>query len=218
MKKLTIIYIATDKYIDLFDQFYKSVLQLRGDKNLILITNSDTDFVQNENCPIQKIYINHLPWPLITLLKFHYIYNVLDNCGEYVLYANSNFLFNRDFQIEEDDQLHFSYVDTKFYNSQYGFWPSMNEFDRSLKHVLGGFFYAKKELLKDVCESIISDINEKLMKRIIYPMHDETALNLYYSEHKDNVKLHEIHSVGMLSENFYKSGCTKSWLMGQFKL
>ena len=203
----TIIYIATEKYIELFLDFYRNVCKLEGDFNLILLTNkTNNEFISDSRCPIIKIqHIDHLPWPLPTLLKFHYIESVLDYCSEKVVYVNANFRFNESVILENNNLLNLSYMDTEKYE-KCRTWPSVNEFNPELRHVLGGFFYAKKEIMVKVCKDIIWNINRDLLYGTIAPLHDETALNRYYQRFTDKCSLQEVHRYGNFNTDLYCSG------------
>ena len=203
---MTIIYIGTGSYMTMFETFYDSVCRIDGEKNLVLITDCTEKIESRPECPIiSQRYINHLPWPLITLLKFHYIESVLDVCGDTVLYANGNFIFNEFPKFEDNDKLNLSYMDTEKYK-ECSTWPSVNEYNDKMRHVLGGFFYAKKERMRDVCNDIIWNINSDLYFHRIDAIHDESALNRHFSRFPDKCDLKEVHNYGYFSTKLYTSG------------
>ena len=192
--------------MELFPQFYESACKIQGDKNLILLTNKAAKISDSPECPIINVqHIDHLPWPLITLLKFHYLESVLDNCGDYVLYANSNFVFNEGLELELNNKVNLAYMDTDTYR-EYRTWPTHNEFNCDLRHVLGGFIYARKDLMHDVCKDIIWNVNRDMFQGCIRPLHDETALNQHYSRNVDKCQIWEIHTFGHLTNSLYTSG------------
>lgn len=85
--KITFCTIATDKYIRFFEGWKQSIKDLvlpLCEKHFILFTD-----VSYDGSDTSVVKINHLPWPLNTLLRFNYIHNELPSHSmDYVYYMD----------------------------------------------------------------------------------------------------------------------------------
>ena len=102
MYKFVYVYICTGVYTRMFDGFVKSLPGFCYEDDVIhevkLLTddiNFDYQKYETDKIKIHPYYITHLPWPLVTLLKFHYINNFVDCDCDAMFYCNCNFRFNR---------------------------------------------------------------------------------------------------------------------------
>lgn len=199
MKKLGIYYIATSNYKDGFDTFRKSIKYFMPnvEKTIIVLSDGLQEFnlINSENVNIIVHKIEHLPWPLITLLKFHYIYKYKSENFDYICYCNADLQFNTNcfnYHFNENkinlcahvNSHNFEVIDDfKFeYNKNKN---SMSYIENSYKYCMGGFIYGPNRLFIDMCKDIINMIDKDLLNNIIAERHDESYLNKWAITNKD---------------------------------
>ena len=91
-KKIAILYIATNKYTIFWNNFYQT-----AEKNF-LPKHQKTYFLFTDNDNMQvgpnviKIHQDHLPWPYVTLKRFHFFDSIKEKLKEfdYIYFANAN--------------------------------------------------------------------------------------------------------------------------------
>lgn len=187
-----ILTIATGNYSKLFPNFKKEIIEKFlpiFNKNIFLFTD-DLDVHHNN-----LINIMHLPWPLCTLLRFHYI-----NKHE-KLFLNFDYLYYIDVDmipyslIDEEvlpDKneivcaLHYWQQDSfeSYENSNSkstAFVNLTNQFEN--KYCQGCFFGAKTDAFLSMSTTLEKNINEDLKNNIIAKWHDESHLNKYIISH-----------------------------------
>jgi hypothetical protein len=190
--------IATKHYIDLMPNLIKSINDFfipTHNKNIFLFTDiQSSELFFSNNCHI--IYIKHLPWPLNTLLRFHYfseITNYLKN-NDYVYYMDADVLVSNiidDEILPKDNEIiatqHFHFQDP----NSIGPYETKNE--KSLAYIkkndiLKGmycqacFFGAKSKSFIRMMETIKNQIDIDLKNNIIPIWHDESYFNKYILE------------------------------------
>lgn len=220
MKTFLFVYIATDDYIYSFDGFMKSLNQFcpKVNKVIKLLTNHmnfDISIYNYDNIKIEKYYIQHMPWPINTLFKFHYINNFIDEDYDLLWYCNANFRFNKIenlpniFKTYNSDMFYFSYINKI---GEFKYWQDTYD---NLIYIQGGLFCAGKNGITNACKFIIEYINDKLYyDNYIDNKHDESALNYYHfilNERliNDNEKYFDImtlQDIGYLDMNIHNSG------------
>lgn len=214
MKTFLFVYIATDDYIYSFDGFIKSLNKFcpKVNKTVKLLTDHidfDISIYNYDNIKINKYYIQHMPWPINTLFKFHYINNFVNEDFDLLWYCNANFRFNECKDIpkmfNKSDIFYFSYINKV---GEYSHW---NDNFNGIKYILGGLFCAGKKSIKDACNFIIEYINDKLYyQNSIENKHDETVLNYYHfylnETNKNKFKIITLQDIGYLDMNIHKSG------------
>ena len=112
--KILMMNIATNKYTQFVDDFYKSCDQffLSDIEVSHLLFTDNMDFETTVDVPFRKSYVEHKPFPEPTLKRFHY------------------FLQEREY-IETFDYVFYSDVELEFIAS------SFSEFINGLKHIDG---------------------------------------------------------------------------------
>lgn len=197
---VALLLIATNKYknfvpnlINGADKFFLNNENINVE--YFLFTDSENDFVSNRK--INKIKIQHLPWPFMTLnryeiflksknelLNFEYLYYIdvdmkfVSNVGEEIL---SNLVGTRHpgtYQYgnrltPEENPISTAYIPTNI----------------EILYCAGGFNGgSSKEFIK-MSEVISNNIKIDLSKNYIAKWHDESHLNKYYSENKPSLIL-----------------------------
>ena len=192
MANIKIVYIATGKhYISLFDKWIRNIEFFAQEdvKNVVLLTNEDIDIsIYNlDKVNITKHHIMHLPWPLTALLKFHFIYNHIDENDDFVFYFNANYLPYQSLNIERlnEDALYVFRSNKKCRNYK---WQETNPYNEELKYVVSTVVGGSYKQMKECCEFIIAHVSKMLMKNEIEYKHDESALNHYVVHLEKNHK------------------------------
>ena len=217
--KFVYVYICTGVYTRMFDGFVKSLDDFCYEDDVIheikLLTD-DIDFdyqkYETDRIKIHPYYITHLPWPLITLLKFHYINNFVDCDCDAIFYCNCNFRFNR---IPKMDKELLTNGKLKCINFHIRGWCKINKFKRSLTHANGTMIWGSPKSMKDICDFIIKDTDGRLLDTEIYPKHDEDEINQYTKYIDDIIEDQQIFEIlehknfGWLDFNIHCNGNPK---------
>ena len=180
--KIGIYYYATKVYKDYFDGFYKSLDNFfpGHEKKVILFT----DDIENKYKDMPNVgwhYINHYPWPIITLYKFYRTLENLNDEFDAVFHFNSNVVFKENVNYDDLSNLinnHKIITITHYYDN-----PYFNPFDKNLRYIQGGVwggaFQDIKQMLIEHTKLLNYWINEK---HVIPQWHDETIFNEWYAK------------------------------------
>ncbi|MFC1850867.1 glycosyltransferase, partial [candidate division CSSED10-310 bacterium] len=196
MKKIALLTLATNKYVDFVPQFVKSCRKyfLKNHRVDIFVHSNKLEKLP-QDC--KKIFQEHLPWPLITLMRYniflknraayedydYYYYCDVDMkfvgsvgeeiFGDIVATSHPGFFFKK--------REAYSY-ENKNRNSQ-AYIPS-NEGE---SYFCGGFNGGKKYL--ELAEKISLMVDQDQEKNIIPVWNDESYLNRYLIDHKPDTIL-----------------------------
>ena len=193
-KKIAIILIATDKYIDLIPNLKESIDKyfLQNYQKTIFVFN-DNDLISD----VENIKINHLPWPMNTLMRFHYISMIKNKLNEYdyIYYMDSDIIVN-DIIDEEIFPMKNEIVSTKHFHFQTSTSIGPYEFENknSLAYVEKSdvlqnmycqacFFGSSKTSFINMVDHIKDEIETDLKNNIIPIWHDESYFNKYILTH-----------------------------------
>ncbi len=191
-KKVAILYISTGKYIKFWDNFYKEMEKYflpNHEKTYFLFT--DHDFIKVGKNVI-KVHQDQLPWPYITLKRFHFFDGIKDQLKkyDYIYFLNGtmlpvDFVTEEIFPTKEQEimvTLHpWWWLKNKFY-LPYDKNPNskayISDFDAKY-YVMGGFNGGTSEGFLKLIDTLKRwtdiDIKNKVMPR----WHDESMLNRY---------------------------------------
>lgn len=199
MEKLGIYYIATSNYKDGFEYFRDKIRYFMPNVQKTIIVLSDGleehNLTSYDNVNIVVHKIEHLPWPLITLLKFHYIYNYKNNNFDYICYCNADLQFNTNcftYRFNKDKINLSAHVNSHCFEivDDFKFAYTKNQqstayIETCYKYCMAGFVYGPSKLFYNMCKDIIDMTNKDLMNNIIAERHDESYLNKWVIENKD---------------------------------
>lgn len=218
MYKFLFVYICTGVYKNMFDGFVKSLPNLGYNDDVtydVRVLTDDINFdvkqYETDKIKIHEYYITHLPWPLITLLKMHYINNFVNEDVDAIFYCNCNFRFYR---IEHIDAGILRNGKMKLCNVPCQGWAQENYYDSSLIYCHGCMFYGDPKAMKYFCDFVIHDTNERLLNdNEILIKHDESEINMFTKHIKDcnlnAAEIYEIYSLfefGYLDYNVHRNG------------
>lgn len=203
MNRIGIIYICTGPYNlfweDFYNSFEKYFLQ-NMEKHYYIFTDKDTlSGIDNDRIHVYRI--NHLPWPLITLLRFQTFLSISDELREnkYIMYSNSNIVCEAAVTEEEflprNDR-----GERLFVTGHPGYYNKpvyMAPYDRNKQslayvpyncgkhYVIGAMNGGFTEDFLHMSEVLLYRTEEDLKKNIIARWHDESHLNRYIIGRKD---------------------------------
>jgi len=173
---------GTNKYLKLAADLANNLSKLKSD--VIVFTNVP---VIEMNGPIKVAPIDHLPWPLTTLLRYHrfYKYRWLLNNYDYVYHIDADVKLNRSFDIKELVNMgelvftsHPSYYTDKVAEFNTKGVSALNVNEKDI-YYWGTFFGGKTNRFLDMCEQIIKMIDTDLKNNTIPDWWDEAYLNFF---------------------------------------
>ena len=192
-KKIAILYIATNKYTIFWNNFYQTAEKNflpKHQKTYFLFTDDDNMQVGTN---VVKIHQDHLPWPYVTLNRFHFFDSIKEKLKEfdYIYFANANLTIyspvNEEiFPTEEQEivvtQHAWYYMETK---DQFPYERSQKEsksfipYNEGKYYIHAAFFGGTKNGFLKMNNTLKEWIDSDLKNQIIPIWHDESMLNKY---------------------------------------
>lgn len=200
MSKVLIVYIATGDYKTYFDKFKKSLDKFLPKTEKILFLISD-DEKFNKKHAIYSRLIEHLPWPIVTLMKFKYINDAIEATKSeepsHVFYFNANvdfdrevtekvFLSSRLIAVEHSNLLVHCKNDPSSLRTE---MEGISAIDHPYVYVAGGVVGGPIELMKEAATTIFEWTKTELAQNYIPQWHDESYWNKYVDLNQDKVKI-----------------------------
>lgn len=190
--KIGLLTLATNKYTNFVNRLYASADKhfcCEQEVTYFLFTNK-TDFVPETKRNCKVLHIEHEPWPMITLKRYHsfcrYEQELLQM--DYVYYCDADMLF---VNTVGNEILSDKVVTTHpgFYNKPrklftYDNNPKCKAYippNAGKKYYAGGFNGGKTQQFMKMSRHIMNNINDDLSKGIIAKWHDESHLNHYFN-------------------------------------
>ena len=201
MKKLGILYIATGPYIHFWPRFYNSMNKYFCndlEHKYIVFTDDSQNEVFNGCENVQFVNIENMPWPLITLLRFHFFEKEKKRLEEldYVVFLNANIECCREVHTNE------LFGDTDlFFTSHPGYYKEKPRYlvlernkkstayvpyRKNTKYVIGAFFGGTSDAFIRMSGELKDAIEKDLKRNYIARWHDESHLNKYFAYHQNN--------------------------------
>jgi len=196
----SIIFIGTGNYINFLPNYYASMKShfLRGEDNRFHVF---TDNVEYANWPndMQVYKIDHMQWPFITLLRFNFIHNAIDEIckSENCVFADADLLWMKD--TTESDL----FRNKKYFGVQHPgfvFEPHKATFERneaSTAHVTmnddlttywqGCLWGAKSQEFANMINILKQQVETDVNNNIVALWHDESHLNRFFINVKNEV-------------------------------
>ena len=204
--KVAILYICTGKYAIFWKDFYAGCEKhfLPGvPKTYFVFT--DSEISEEENYNMRRIYQEKLGWPKDTLMRFHLFSSIEDELKhfDYIFFfnANTHFLKTVDASVLQNNGTDADLIFTK-HPFFYGVTdPAHFPYERNKRstafipkkkgryYVLGGFNGGKSPAYLRLINTLKSQIDIDNKKKMVAIWHDESHLNKYLLENKDNHKI-----------------------------
>jgi len=202
--KIAIIFIGTNKYIEFFPKYYKSIKNLfltKTPKDFFVFTDMiDYPFLNGKN-DVMTIPVEHQKWPFSTLMRFKMINKASEKLKDYShiiyidgdMYASS--IVTEDKFFSHNKPLfgvkHICYV-TKI--GEFEFNPNstagVSHSDDLSDYHAGTFFGGKSDAVLEMIKELEKRVDIDLKNGIVAKWHDESQLNKYFVERK-----HLIHTL-----------------------
>lgn len=196
--KICILNIATNNYIQFVNQLLESIDEnfLNGHEiSSLVFTNHDVD-PESDRIKISKI--NHEPWPIPTLKRYHYFIQEAD----YISTFDYCYYLDVDMRIEGKvgEEIFGDLVATQ----HPGFWfkdPNYFTYERRQQstayipfgegkmYYAGGFNGGNPESFLSMSQTIVDNVNKDFENNIIAEWHDESHLNRYLLDNPPTVEL-----------------------------
>ena len=200
MKSIGILYIATGKYEVFWEAFYKSFEKFflkNTEKHYYVFTDKKNIYAE-DNSQVHKIFQKEQPWPIPTLLKFHYFLEIEEELLRHDYLYQSNGPIICVGEVSEADFLPRDEYDEKlFYTQHPGYYDKKTcyaPYDRNKKshayvpynqgnvYVFGAMNGGKAKNYIEMCKQLDYQICEDLKLGIIAKCHDESHINNYVAK------------------------------------
>lgn len=201
--KIAIIFIGTNKYIEFFPNYYKTIKEYfltKTPKDFFVFTDIvDYPFLKDKTDVI-TIKVEHQKWPFSTLFRFKMINKSAEKLREYshIIYIDAdmyaNLLVTEDEFFSHNKPLfgvrHDSYINKM---GEYEFDPrstaAVTIKDNLSNYCVGAFWGGQSKELLELLKELEKRIDIDLKKGIIAKWHDESQINKYFIERKNQVHI-----------------------------
>lgn len=203
MNKVAILYIATDKYIVFWEDFYKSYEKYflnNSELHYYVFTDAE-DILFQDNSRVHVKKIKHMQWPYGTLMRYHIFLNIESELEQYdyLCFMNANCICvdpisEEDFLPKEKNLVvvkHFKYYNSRNTDYSYDRNPKSTAYipyGEGKYYVCGGINGGKTRAYLDMCRELRDRIDSDLNNGVIALYHDESQLNRYIWEN-DNYRI-----------------------------
>jgi len=200
--RIGVVVIATNSYTSFIGPLYDSMkkyfmLDKTIDVTMIVFTNQ-TIGIQG----IREVRIDHEPWPMMTLKRFHVFYNNRELLREfdYLVYMDADTRFVDAVGSEVLGDLVVTNHAGFYGNHRRTFPYEKNPKSRAYispkegtNYVCGGFFLGRRDAFLNMAKSLMEAIDTDLSNNIIAMWHDESHLNRYIIDHPPSKILHPMY-------------------------
>lgn len=197
MKKIGILYICTGPYKVFWNEFYltsEKFFLKNTEKHYFVFSDQNVENT-GENDRVHTILIKNMPWPLVTLLRYHFFLSIEEQLKEmdYLMFSNSNMKFVTN--VEEDEFLPRLEKNEDLFvveHPGYCMRPSCYApFERNRKstayvpysyrgkYVIGAMNGGTASSFLEMARIIAKNTDEDLKHNYIAKWHDESQLNHY---------------------------------------
>ncbi|MBQ7561287.1 MAG: hypothetical protein IJS99_05595 [Synergistaceae bacterium] len=200
-KSIGILYLCTGDYYLCWKGFHESF-----EKNFLPNTIKNyyvfTDQVENipEDERVKVYYIDHLPWPLVTLLRFHVFTRFrkeIEN-NDYLMFANSNLACSQIVTEEEflpsEEQEISAVICPWAWNTKARYYFAYERDKKSTayvpyniegRYIMAALFCGRTDKFLQMSEILQARINRDLHNKIIAKIDDESYFNRYVLENRN---------------------------------
>lgn len=202
-----ILYLCTGEYSAFWNQFYQSCEKyflIDYQKNYYVFTDKNEEIDMFDSPNIKTIYISALPWPLITLLRFHYFLMIENDLhkNDFLIFFNANSSFNSiitatDFLPKLEQGQHFSVVThAGYFQDKPRFYPyerrkissAYVSYSEGKVYAIGAVICGITPYFIEMCKVLQKNIESDLNKCIIAKWHDESHYNKFIL-YRDDIRI-----------------------------
>lgn len=204
MKKVGILYICTGSYTVFWENFYKSFeahFLKECELHYFVFTDDENLYDAKSNPRIHLYGADTLPWPLVTLFRFHTFLSAEEELKkmDYLMFSNANMECVADVTAaeflpreEKGEKLfvtmhpgytshHVMFAPYERSRKSYAYVP----YHRGRAYVIGAMNGGCAEAFLRMCHTLQTAIEEDLKQNVIARWHDESHLNRYIIDRKD---------------------------------
>lgn len=198
MKRIGIIYISTGPYNAFWEDYFRSCEQNflpDVEKHYYIFTDLEQVYGEDTCNRIHRHFIDHQPWPLVTLLKFRTILSIEQELieNDYITFTNSNILCENTVTSQEylprEEQ-----GEELFFTQHPGFahvpvWKTTLDrnpaclayvpYNVQTQYVYGAMNGGTTKAYLRMCRTLAARIEEDLKRNVIALWHDESHINRY---------------------------------------
>lgn len=200
-KDIAFIFIGTNKYIDFFPNYYRSVMERfipEVDKEILVFTDQPGSCLFEEE-GVTAYYVEHEPWPHITLKRFEFMMKAEEHLKKF-----SNIIFmDADMEVIAGVPAEFLDIYEYYFGvqhpGQYMYGP-VCEFETNPESTAcvtkdinistyrqGCFWGGKNPHILNMIRSLRDNVNTDLKNDIIAAWHDESHVNRFFSDNEEKV-------------------------------
>ncbi len=204
--KVAVIFIGTNKYLDFLPKYYESIEEYflpNSEKIILAFTDGEMDEVPDN---ITVYHQEHLEWPYITLKRFDIITKArtaIEEC-DWLIFLDADTRVV-DTVTEDDVFTNKPYIGVHHPCHALGMQPhqeypgafetdlksraAVTEDDDTSMYYQGCLWGGRVPEVLDMIDELNNRTNEDLENDVIAKWHDESQLNKFYSEVKEDVHL-----------------------------
>ena len=204
--KCAVIFIGTEKYLNFLPTWYESCEQYlmpEVEKKYLVFTDGNVEMDDVDNAVVYKQ--DHLDWPLITLLRFGMIKRAFDEIKDcdYLLFLDADMRVVAEVKEEDIIDETKKYIGVHHPCHYLGMPPhdkapgafevrpislaAVSEDDLLDVYFQGCLWGGRVPEVMDMITELDRRTNEDLKKDVIAQWHDESHLNKFYVENRDDV-------------------------------
>lgn len=186
-----------EKFYQSFEKFFMNDCEL----HYFVFTDAECVFDEENNERIHRKYLETLPWPLVTLFRFHTFLSIKDELEkmDYLLFSNSNMEcvaeinFHDMMPREEQGESLFMVMHPGYFGKKVKYAPlerSMRSYayvpyHYNVPYVIGAMNGGKAKDFLEMAETLRWATEEDLKRNVIAKWHDESQLNRYIANRND---------------------------------
>ncbi len=203
-KSIGILYLCTGSYYLFWEGFYRSFeKKFMPDvlKRYYVFTDSPERIPVNDR--VKAFYIDPMPWPLITLMRFHVFCRFREDISgnDYLMFANSNLFCRETISINEflpgDGEELSAVMHPGYWKRKSIYCPYERDHKSSAyvpynaggRYVMGGLYCGRTGDFMIMSEILSARVNADFSRNKIALWHDESQFNRYVLENGRAVKI-----------------------------
>lgn len=205
-----ILYIATGRYITFWEEFFKSAEKYfitEATKHYFVFTDSQNPIEGEDTKRVKRIYQQKLGWPYDTLMRFEIFLKAEKELEQmdYIFFFNANMKFIQNVEAEEFLPIKENLLGIRhpiFLNNRNMFTYDRTplslaymEEDEGENYFMGSLNGGKTKEYLTLIHTLAKNTQKDLENNIVALWHDESHLNRYFYDHKNEVRILPIGNV-----------------------
>ncbi|EJF37547.1 glycosyltransferase family 6 [Capnocytophaga sp. oral taxon 335 str. F0486] len=199
-----ILYIATGRYITFWEDFFKSAEKYfitEATKHYFVFTDTQNSIEGEDTKRVKRIYQQKLGWPYDTLMRFEIFLKAEKELEQmdYIFFFNANMKFIQNVEAEEFLPIKENLLGIRhpiFLNNRNMFTYDRTplslaymEEDEGENYFMGSLNGGKTKEYLTLIHTLAKNTQKDLENNIVALWHDESHLNRYFYDHKNEVRI-----------------------------